>query len=131
MLRCPIDAAAGGAFLSLTTNGAIALIEKMVSNQGWSDDRLQTCQKGMHTMKETDTLAAKLDLLMKCLNERAIEREAMHGTVKAMDSHITCEICDDVGHSGNDCPETREDAAYINNGFRPQGGQGWNNQSRP
>ena len=29
-------------------------------------------------------------------------------------------------------PETREDAAYINNnnGFRPQGGQGWG-QARP
>ena len=45
------------------------------------------------------------------------------------------------GHSENDCPETREEAAYINNGFRPQGGNnqsqfqgnniGWNNQSRP
>ena len=38
-----------------------------------------------------------------------------------------------VDTSGNDCPETREDAAYINNnniGFRPQGGQGWS-QSRP
>jgi len=28
-----IDAAAGGAFLSLTINEAIALIEKMVANQ--------------------------------------------------------------------------------------------------
>ncbi|XP_021321697.1 uncharacterized protein LOC110437551 [Sorghum bicolor] len=47
---------------------------------------------------------------------------------------MTCEVCGEVGHSGNDCPETHEDAAYINNRFRQQGGanqsNGWNNQSR-
>jgi hypothetical protein len=30
-----LDAAVGGAFLSLTILGATALIEKMASNQGW------------------------------------------------------------------------------------------------
>jgi hypothetical protein len=34
-----MDAAAGGAFLSLTIPGAIALVEKMV-NQGWNEQRL-------------------------------------------------------------------------------------------
>ena len=34
--RANIDAAAGGAFLDLTI--AKALVEKMVSNQGWSDE---------------------------------------------------------------------------------------------
>jgi hypothetical protein len=38
--RAHIDAAAGGTFLSLVINGAMALIEKMVANQGWSEDRL-------------------------------------------------------------------------------------------
>jgi len=34
----------------------------MVSNQGWSDERLQNKQqKSMHTVKETDMLAAKMD----------------------------------------------------------------------
>ena len=54
--------------------------------------------------------------------------------VHAMNSYLTCDVCVDGGHSGNDCPETREDAAYINNnnntGFRPQEGQVWG-QSRP
>ena len=48
-----------------------------------------------------------------------------------MDSHMTCEVCGNVGHSGNDCPETHEEAAFINNGFRQPGNNGWNNQFRP
>jgi hypothetical protein len=38
--RSHLDVAAGGAFFSLNVTDAKALIEKMVSNQGWSDERL-------------------------------------------------------------------------------------------
>ena len=38
--RANIDAAAGGAFLDLIITNAKALVEKMVSNQGWSDEQL-------------------------------------------------------------------------------------------
>ena len=52
-----------------------------------------------------------------------------------MKSYSMCEVCGDGRHSGNDCPETREDAAYIinnnNNGYRPQGGQGWGQAPPP
>jgi hypothetical protein len=47
-----------------------------------------------------------------------------------MDSQMTCEVCGEVGHSTNNCPKTREDAAYINNGFRQGNNNGWNNQTR-
>jgi hypothetical protein len=51
MSRGHINAAAGGAFLALTINRAMALIEKMMSNQGWSEERSQNKQqKGMHTV---------------------------------------------------------------------------------
>ena len=75
-------------------------------------------------------LDAKLDLLLKKFDEG--NRPQMPVPVHAMNSYYTCEVCADRGHSGNDCPDTREDAAYINNnnGFRPQGGQGWG-QARP
>ena len=45
MSKGHIDAAAGGAFLSLTIDGAKALIEKMVANQSWGEERKQqkTC----------------------------------------------------------------------------------------
>ena len=86
----------------------------------------------MHTVKETDMLAAKLDLLLKKLDEG--NRQQMPVSVHSMNSYSMYEVCGDGGHSGNDCPETREDAAYINNnnntGFRSQGGQVWG-QSRP
>ena len=36
--RANIDAAIGGAFLDLTIAKAEELVEKMVSNQGWSDE---------------------------------------------------------------------------------------------
>jgi hypothetical protein len=72
--RDHIDAAAGGAFFSLTIDTAKTLIETMVSNQGWNDERLQPRQRGMHTVKETDMLAAKLDLLLKKIEEHPQDR---------------------------------------------------------
>ena len=93
MSRGHIDTAVGGAFLSLTIDGAMALIEKMVSNPSWGEERSQKQQKGMHTVEEVDMLATKMDLLMKRLDERATEKEAMYDTVNAMDSQMTCEVC--------------------------------------
>ena len=40
------NAAAGGAFLSLTIAQATTLVEKMASNQGWNEERLQTHKRG-------------------------------------------------------------------------------------
>ena len=41
-----MDAAIGGAFLSLTISQATALVEKMASNQGWGEERTQTHKRG-------------------------------------------------------------------------------------
>lgn len=78
----------------------------------------------MHTNKETEILAAKLDLLMKRLDDQ--EKNKPQGTIKTLDSHIMCEVYGNTGHSGTDCPETHEEAMFMNNGYRPQGGHGWN-----
>jgi len=129
MSRGHIDTTAGGAFLSLTIGGTMALTNKMVADQSWGLEK--KTQKGMHIVKETGMLSAKIDLVMKRLEERAQDKDAMMGTVLAMDSHMMCEVCGNIGHSGNDCPETREEAAFINSGFHQSGNNGWNNQSRP
>ncbi|XP_021309105.1 uncharacterized protein LOC110432654 [Sorghum bicolor] len=65
-------------------------------------------------------LRTGLITMVQQLTER--NQENPSNSVKAIDSHMTFKVCGEVGHSGNDCPETREDAAYINNGFRQQGG---------
>ena len=70
--------------------------------------------------------AAKMDLLLKRLDECATDKEAMMGTVKAMDSQMTCEVYGEVGHSANNCPKAREDATYINNVFQQGNNNGWN-----
>jgi len=75
-------------------------------------------------MKEADMLAEKMDLLLKRLNERAHEKEAMTATIQATDSQMTCEVYGELGHSGNNCPETHEEAAYLNNGFHQQNNNG-------
>ena len=101
----------------------------MVANQGWNEECSQPQTKGgMYTVKETDMLIAKMGILLNHLHERAEFKEHRNNYTQAMDSYMTCEVCGNGGHSRNDCPETREDAAYINNnnnnGFRPQGRQG-------
>jgi hypothetical protein len=125
-----MDAAAGGAFLSLTIDQATALVEKMTSNQGWNEERTQTHKRGrgMHQLKEVDMLSAKMDLLMKRLDKRADEKkEVMH----ILDSYMTCEECGDTGHSESNCLELQEDVNYLNNNsnyYRLQQNQGWNQQ---
>jgi hypothetical protein len=65
----------------------------------------------MHSVKETYMLVAKIDLLMKRLDDHAAKKEAMKSTVLAMDSHMTCEVQGEVGHLRNDCPETCKEAS--------------------
>ena len=79
MSKGHVDAAARGAFLSLTIDGAKALIEKIVANQSWGEEHKQ--QKGMHFVKEADMLAVKIDLLMKRLDNHAAKMEDMKSTV--------------------------------------------------
>ena len=69
--RETMDAAAGGAFLSLTLADATSLVEKMASNQSWNEERVQPRKRGggMHQLKEIDMLSTKVDLMMKKLED--------------------------------------------------------------
>jgi hypothetical protein len=120
-----MDAAAGGSLLSLTICDATTLVEKMASNQGWNEKCTQPCKRGggMHQLKEVDMLYAKMDLLMKKLDERDNEKkQVMH----IHDSRMTCEECGGTSHSRSNCPKIQEDVNYINNNgnYCPQQNQG-------
>ena len=68
----------------------------------------------MHQLKEVVMLSAKIDLLMKKLKDRANEKqEVMH----IHDFRMTCEVCGNTRLSGNKCPETQEDANFVNNNY--------------
>jgi len=84
----------------------------------------------MHQLKEVDMLAAKMDLLMKRLDERTIEKKKVK---HIHDSGMTCEECGETGHLGTNGLELREDVNYIinNNYYRPQQNQCWSEQQRP
>jgi hypothetical protein len=90
-----MDAAAGGAFLSLTIPGATALVEKMTSNLGWNEERLQPRKRGdINQLKEVDMLPTKMDLLMKKLKDRVNEKQEV---IHNHDSRMTCEECVNTG----------------------------------
>jgi hypothetical protein len=60
----------------------------------------------MHQLKEVDMMSAKINLLMKRLDERANEKqEVMH----IHDSCMTYEECENTRHSGNNYPKIQED----------------------
>ena len=77
----------------------------MASNQGRCDDWLQSRQRGMHIVKETDMLAAKIDLLLMKI-EGYPQCKAQMQTLQALNARMTCEVYENTGHSGKDYPET-------------------------
>jgi transcription initiation factor IIE alpha subunit len=79
----------------------------------------------MHQVKVVDMLSAKMDMLMKKLDERDQQkREVMH----IHDSHMTCEEYGGTSHTGSNCPKVQEDVNYIDNNanYHHQQNQGWN-----
>ena len=58
----------------------------------------------MHSIKEIDMLAAKMNLLVKRVEH--YEKVSAQETLKAINSHMTCEVYGDVGHSRNFYPVT-------------------------
>ena len=70
----------------------------------------------------------KIDLLLKKFEDYSQDKTQMQ-TLQALKARMTGEVCRNIGHSGENCPKTQEEAMYLNgnnNGFRPQEGQGWN-----
>jgi hypothetical protein len=97
-----MDATARGVFVPLTLTQATNLVEKMVPNQAWNEE-CQPCKKerGMHQLKEVYMLSTKMDLIVKRLEDKAPDNKEV---MQLFESHMTCEECGNIGHSGNQCP---------------------------
>jgi hypothetical protein len=125
-----IDAATGGSFFTLSIEEARKLVEKMTSNQSWDEECTQTRTCKIHQFDEVDMLTAKIDLLMKKLENPDLDH------LKMVDARVTCEECEEIGHMGINCPTVPRDVNFIgnsNNGFCPNQGfnAGWNKPSFP
>ncbi len=72
-----IDAAAGGSFFTIIMEEAHKLIEKMASNQSWDEERTWTRTRKVHQLEEVDMLTAKIDLLMKKLENLGLDHLKM------------------------------------------------------
>jgi DNA-directed RNA polymerase subunit F len=68
-----IDNVAGGSFFPLSIEEARKLVEKMDSNQSWDEERTQTHTHKVHYLEEVDMLTARIDLLMKKLENSGLD----------------------------------------------------------
>jgi hypothetical protein len=72
-----IDVVAGGSFFALNIEETHKLVEKMASNQSWDEERTQTRTRKVHQLEEVDMLTAKIDLLIKKLENPGLDHLKM------------------------------------------------------
>jgi hypothetical protein len=116
-----IDAAAGGSFFTHTIEEARKLVEKMAFNQNWDEELTQTHTRKVHQLEEVDMLTAKIDLLMKKLENPGLDH------LKMVDARVTCEDYRETCHMGINWPMVSQDVNFVgnsNSGFHPN--QGFN-----
>jgi hypothetical protein len=119
-----IDAIAGGSFFALGIEEARKLVEKMTSNQSWHEGRTQTHTRKVHQLEEADMLTAKIDLLMKKLENLCLDH------LKMVDASVACEECSEIGHMGNNCPMVPQYVNFVGNSNQGLNA-GWNKPSFP
>jgi hypothetical protein len=125
--RQHLDAAAGGSIFSLKVGQANELIEKMVENQGWTDEHL----KGMSHSYEVNSIS--MEYLLSKLEERANwkrDRAAIkYFVAKQPQVSMSCEECRGMNHTSDVCP-SRDLKSLLNDGGPPppQPYQRWNPQ---
>jgi hypothetical protein len=120
-----IDVAAGGSFFALIIEEARKLIEKMASHQCWDEEWIQTRICKVYQLEEVDMLTAKIDLLMKKLENPGLDH------LKMVDARVMCEECGETDHMGINYPTVSQDVNFVGNlksGFHPNQGfnAGWN-----
>jgi hypothetical protein len=104
-----IDVVAGGSFFALSIEEAHELVQKMTSNQRWNEEHTQTRTRKVHYLEEVDMHTAKIDLLMKKLENPGLDH------LKMVDAGVTCEECGATGHMGINCLTVSQDVNFVGN----------------
>ena len=121
-----LDATARGSFMSLTLGKAKTLMEKIASNQGWSQCNIQSCNNSEEVPKEVCPLSTKMDILLNWLKQRDNYKRDCQAIQDAFNAQNTC-----GEYLGVDFPEYQEDAnIVINNSGPQQQRQGWGQQQQ-
>ena len=115
--RSHLDAAARGSFTSLNVAQAKKLIENIVTNQEWNDERPKPKKRGTHTIEEVKAISQKMELLMKKIEETSNfkkDREAIqqYTSARAVEAIQRCEVQE----------ETPEVVSAFDNGQPRQSG---------
>jgi hypothetical protein len=93
-----IHAVVGDSFFALSIEEACKLVEKMTSNQSWDEECPQTRTHKVHQLEEVDMLTAKIDVLMKKVENPGLDH------LKMVDAQLTCEECGEMGHMSINYP---------------------------
>ena len=110
--------------MSLTLGKAKTLMEKIASNQGWSQCNIQTCNKSKEVAEEVCALSTKMNVLLNWLEQRANYKKDRH---IIQDAYNSQNICGE--YLGVDFLESQEDVSIvINNSVPQQQRQGWQQQ---
>ena len=67
----------------------------------------------MHSVKKTDMLVMKIDLLLKKFEDYSLDKTQTQ-TLQALEARMTCEVCGNIKHLDDNCQETQEEAMYLN-----------------
>jgi hypothetical protein len=102
----------------------------MASTQSWIDEGTQTHTRKVHQREKVDMLTAKIDLLMKKLEDLILDH------LKMVNTCMICEECGEMGHLDFNCPMVHQDIIFVgnsNNGFRlnQSFNLGWNKTNFP
>ena len=101
-------------------------MEKIASNQGWSQCNIQSCNKSEEVPEEVCALSTKMDVPLNWLEQRANYKKDHQAIQDAFNAQNVC-----GEYLGVEFPEYQEDAnMFFNNSAPQQQRQGWNQQQR-
>ena len=90
-------------------------MEKIASNQGWSQCNIQPCNRSEEVAEEVCALSTKMDVLLNWFEQRANYKRGCQAIQDAFNAQNTC-----GEYLGVEFPEYQEDVNIIGNNLGSQ-----------